>query len=381
MYYLNLAFLEILFAVLIFTILLSTGRFTLRIRSTRPDIIIYSYLSISVFTILVVDSVLWYGEGFPEAINHSLYVFLYIIYYALHLAPPSLYILYADYHLSGNVERTRKILKIVIPINVVELILSITSPWTQFFFIINQDNMYTRGKGVIILAITTALLTILGMVMVIAGRKKQNRKTILTLMLFPVISLTFGMLQATHFGISVTWPSAVVFILAAALNIQKVKINTDNLTGLKSREYFENSLRDQLKVIRKTENRLAVMMLDIDYFKEVNDTWGHLYGDQILKRIAAAMEELMKEQDVVARYGGEEFIILSRYESERETIETAEKIREAVARMEHREKHTTTISIGVTVVQPGEDVYRIIRRADDNLYTAKQNGRNQTVFR
>ena len=128
----------------------------------------------------------------------------------------------------------------------------------------------------------------------------------------------------------------------------------------------------------------SMMMLDIDHFKNVNDTYGHDMGDVVLKNIAAVLRQTGRDSDIIARYGGEEFIIfLNNTDIEGAKI-AAERIRAAVEQTvittENGERIPVTISLGVTNTQNG-DIYAMAKEADIALYHSKENGRNQaTVF-
>ncbi len=154
----------------------------------------------------------------------------------------------------------------------------------------------------------------------------------------------------------------------------------DHLTGVYQRQTFFGVLEDKLNLIKKTDEKISLMMIDVDHFKTINDTWGHQYGDDILKKIADTIKNSLPNNDVIGRYGGEEFIVLTKFFSEKSTFDLAERLRKRVSEITAKEKHVATISIGVTNISPNDDVKDIIFRADTNLYKAKASGRNKTVY-
>jgi diguanylate cyclase (GGDEF)-like protein len=163
---------------------------------------------------------------------------------------------------------------------------------------------------------------------------------------------------------------------------------TDVLTGWHNRRYLQVRIKEELARARRDQTHLACLMLDIDHFKAVNDTWGHAAGDAVLQEMAGRIDAQVRASDVAARYGGEEFIILLPATSESAALQTAERIRRAVSadsyELPHGEFIEVTASIGVAGILPqrdGNDLKTIgeslIARADVALYRAKEQGRNR----
>lgn len=175
--------------------------------------------------------------------------------------------------------------------------------------------------------------------------------------------------------------------LRATYEISLSMALTDSLTGLYNRRYFEVHLQ---KLVQKNENSrksLGVLMMDIDNFKKVNDTYGHAVGDEILKEFAARIQDKLRGFDMVARLGGEEFVALLPDVSNEMAHIVAERLRTAIAdepfkcKVEGGELGITT-SIGGTIIQKGEnaDPEVVMKEADDALYAAKSGGRNACYF-
>ena len=155
----------------------------------------------------------------------------------------------------------------------------------------------------------------------------------------------------------------------------------DSLTTLFNRRYFDEQLTHHVEDYRQDISPFCVAILDIDYFKSVNDTYGHLVGDQVLKQLAQFLTKELRSSDILARYGGEEFIILMLNTNLEIARTVVDKLRENIAEFEFTIENITTrltISIGVTSVQTGDDFDSLLGRADRALYQAKANGRNQT---
>lgn len=161
---------------------------------------------------------------------------------------------------------------------------------------------------------------------------------------------------------------------------------TDPLTGLYNRRYFEVHLQKLLQKNEANKKSLAVLMLDIDKFKSINDNYGHGVGDEVLKVFAVRIQESLRSFDLVARLGGEEFVVILPDVSTEMAYFIAERLRSAVADTpfpcsapEGSLKVTT--SIGATIVSDGgATMDHVLKLADDALYDAKEGGRNATVF-
>ena len=155
---------------------------------------------------------------------------------------------------------------------------------------------------------------------------------------------------------------------------------TDALTGLLNRYGLQRALQRELSEARRYARPLSCLLLDIDYFKSVNDTHGHAAGDAALVRAARVLTESVRGSDVVCRYGGEEFLVLAPETDARGALALAEKIRLAVsARLfgDGGRAFALTLSAGVAELRPGESGNDMIARADLALYQAKQRGRDR----
>ena len=160
---------------------------------------------------------------------------------------------------------------------------------------------------------------------------------------------------------------------------------TDYLTGLRTRGYFEQQLELEFKRAERKQQKFALLMIDIDHFKVLNDTFGHHVGDQLLRDLTSILVKDMREVDTVARYGGEEFVIILPETTETGAVFVAQRLRRAVdqakffAGSPHSVQHLT-ISIGVAVYDTDAQFKRdLIEFADAALYAAKHEGRNRVV--
>jgi diguanylate cyclase (GGDEF)-like protein len=155
---------------------------------------------------------------------------------------------------------------------------------------------------------------------------------------------------------------------------------TDPLTNLMNRRAFLDAAADAMNYYKRYRRGLSALMIDIDHFKKINDTYGHAAGDEVIKRVAGLIGECIRSTDKVARLGGEEFVVLLREADLDASNFLAERIRAAVedgAAIYRNGAITATVSVGMTMVAASDrDVQDLIERADQALYLAKNNGRN-----
>jgi len=160
---------------------------------------------------------------------------------------------------------------------------------------------------------------------------------------------------------------------------------TDMMTRLKIHHYFHAALAEEREKALKKSTPLSLVMLDIDHFKDFNDQYGHLCGDEVLKHVAKILMESIRQIDVAARYGGEEFAIILPGTVLEDALHVAERIRGAIAAAVidcDGRKLGVRVSIGVTLFSPGADTDNnsFISRADKALYMSKEQGRNRVSF-
>ena len=158
---------------------------------------------------------------------------------------------------------------------------------------------------------------------------------------------------------------------------------TDPLTGVANRKRVLDEVTLELADSRRAAERIVVLMIDLDHFKMVNDTYGHLVGDDVLRHVATRIQTSIRTIDTVGRYGGEEFLVLLTDTNQASAMEIAERIRRKVG-----DSHIAvsgldigvTLSVGLAEARDGDTPATLIARADHALYDAKTRGRNQSVF-
>lgn len=155
----------------------------------------------------------------------------------------------------------------------------------------------------------------------------------------------------------------------------------DRLTGAASRLKFDESLKDLIHISsRFEEHKFCLIILDIDNFKSVNDTYGHDYGDVVLIEVAKVIKNNIRQSDTFARWGGEEFVILLPLVELESAIVFTEKIRELICKIKFEKLDRITCSFGLVEFDINDDEKTILKRADEYLYKAKKSGKNKVVY-
>lgn len=156
----------------------------------------------------------------------------------------------------------------------------------------------------------------------------------------------------------------------------------DPLTALPNRRYLDDQLEARFAEFQRMQMNFGVLMLDIDYFKKINDTYGHDVGDDVLKMVSRTMENNSRPYDIVGRWGGEEFLAIVPNADEKILAKVAERYRVLVAGsviFQQDQPIKVTISIGGALARKEDSAYDVIKRADHNLYLSKENGRNRVT--
>lgn len=174
--------------------------------------------------------------------------------------------------------------------------------------------------------------------------------------------------------------------LQEALQRLNQQAATDQLTGLPNRRYLWEALAAELMRARRKQTPLAVMLLDIDHFKQINDRWGHEAGDLVLKNVTHAIRAVVRGSDIVARHGGEEFVVVLPEAAEEIALARAEAVRAEIAGLQlaygGKPLGAVTASVGIVVSHElRETAEGLVRIADEAMYEAKQGGRNRVVLK
>lgn len=158
------------------------------------------------------------------------------------------------------------------------------------------------------------------------------------------------------------------------------KILHDKLTNAYNREFFENNYKRFIDNCKINNTKLALAILDIDYFKDVNDRFGHDVGDLFLIEFVQVIQKYSRKNDILIRWGGEEFILILELDSSKDLEKILENLRNSIEFHNFQKVGNKTCSIGATIYKDDEDILKTIKRADESLYDAKNSGRNKVII-
>jgi len=151
----------------------------------------------------------------------------------------------------------------------------------------------------------------------------------------------------------------------------------DEKTGLYNHRFFKSVFEIEIERAKREKEKISLMIIDIDFFKKLNDTYGHLTGDKALIELAKTLKKVLREYDLISRFGGEEFFVLLQGESASRAKTIGDRLREKLWNNKTLKKYRLTISIGITEFKKGDNPEKIIKRADKALYISKESGRNR----
>jgi diguanylate cyclase (GGDEF)-like protein/PAS domain S-box-containing protein len=179
-------------------------------------------------------------------------------------------------------------------------------------------------------------------------------------------------------GVEIFRDASSTIALESAYNRLRTLAEKDPLTGVANRRFLDTAIREQLHVLGCTGIPFCVLMIDVDHFKQINDTHGHGAGDQVLIRFARLLDTICRGSDVAGRFGGEEFLVILPGVHLKSAVPVAERIRRAAPEATPREiPALLTVSIGVAEAALGDTAETLLGRADAALYRAKHRGRNR----
>ena len=152
---------------------------------------------------------------------------------------------------------------------------------------------------------------------------------------------------------------------------------TDRLTQVFNRTKFDDELKKQIAWAGLTNSYFGLIMLDLDHFKEVNDTYGHDVGDKVLKTTVELLHKSIRKSDILARWGGEEFMIITPQIQNNDLLSMVESLRTAIEDNKHDQAGTVTASFGASMLTPNDNIKSLLKRVDKALYRSKNCGRNR----
>lgn len=301
-------------AINIYAILVLVYILAHTMRYDRPASIqhwLFVGIVLSLMFILFADAGAWVVYGQP---GHSAYVMNYvfnILLFALSPIPPALWYMYSDYQIFHSVQRIKRASWFINPIIFVHVVLSVVSPFLGWYFFIDPNNIYHRGMPgfYLVFLLLTIGPVLFVFVKTLVHRKRIEKRYLPALLLFAVPPLVGTTIQVLIFGVNILWSCAVLSVLHIFISVQNHRLNTDFLTGAYNRRQLSHFMKE-LVAQSTLDTPFGGIMLDLDDFKKINDTFGHAEGDRALEETVKLIRQSLREQDLVFRYGGDEFLAI-----------------------------------------------------------------------
>lgn len=310
----------------------------------------------------------WVFNEQPGSLNYFLNFTFNFLFTALSTAVVGLWVCYIDYIVFKDFEKLKKKWYYFLP-SVIMVTLSVINIFYPILFEVSSDNVYARLPLIwssipLILASYVYVLVI-----VIRNDRTSNRKTILGVLVFLALPIIAAILQLLNYGLLLIWPSTAVAIMISYLIFESTANARDYLTGVFNRERAEEQIN---RNIYKKRN-FSILMVDIDNFKNINDTYGHHHGDQSLKEVAKILKVIFIENSLVSRYGGDEFLIVSSIYNHQDLNKKKKQINDLIEKSENEYVKNIKLSFGVSICEDSQDcnVEKIIIEADNDMYKNK----------
>lgn len=326
-----------------------------------------------VFDILryCLDGAQWQGAATALCIAHILYLICVV-----GVSGDWLIYVCARLKIGGSHERRRYVTWFVGSIGVVYILVAVTTPWSGLLFTISETVQYERGICYYLTYIISLLFLFTAMALIIrrwqkATLKEQRKECghLLVCSFTPILGMVAQHMMR-DWWVGATFVSLGVLYLY--LNAQNNQIITDALTGLNNRGEFDQ------KIAKKAEqthgSNWGLFMLDVDDFKEINDTQGHIVGDEALWETADILRRILgKERVFLARYGGDEFAVIGEWASEQEACAAIAKVENEVSHFNKTagKAYQLSVSIGYAMWSEAKDLKKLVEIADERMYAVK----------
>ena len=345
------------------------------------NVVLYREVSLTMFVLLI--DMLWLAiEGKPGAVFHHMNLVLNVLYYSLGALTFVGWLLFALYLYKPHLCTNKIIISILMFPDLLITLAAISSPWTHWIFSVDMKNVVRQGRYCFLVQSVIFAYYLVAFVISVYSMLKRGY-LIKSLRRIPVTFPCMLILFAASIILFVTrsfdslWPVFSVMLVLVYADIQFERISLDSLTGLNNRSYFDKRISIATSSPAPVGKDLYLFLMDIDFFKKINDSYGHLEGDAAIKKTADILRAVCSEEHaVISRYGGDEFACIYYCAGDREADALKEKILNAFEERNRNSNEAFPINVSVGYAMFGESgVYNdieLINRADEELYKVKQ---------
>ncbi len=333
--------------------------------------------------IMITDILIFVVVGHPGVLVHSLMHILQSLFFTLCALFCLVWAIYCAMR-PGNKPRPYELVLLTVPfiLLIVALVINSFSFSSSFLFSITAQNGYVRGNYFHIISAATYLYMVYSVLQIWTSKSKLSPQEFYTYLLIPLFPMVVGIIQLI-FSIEVlmVWPATALSMVVMQMLTLTEKINLDHLTGLYNRKYLDEYIENVLQMNRsagpvRNGKKFAAIMLDLDGFKKINDTYGHVEGDRAIVIAADLLRKSIRKGDIVSRYGGDEFLIVLEQCSDSTPLRVIRRIRENVQKYnsENHLPYHIEFSVGYKVYATlhGLTTRQIFAGIDELMYQNKQ---------
>ena len=339
---------------------------------------LFKFLILSTMFAIFMEATGWVFDGQPGQMARIIATAANALLLSCNIIPLMMWTLYVDFQIHSDIDSVKRSSIPFAVFVIINALFALTAPINNLYFYIDANNFYHRGDWAPIAITIYYALFIYNIALVLKNWKRINRRNRIPMLSFSFPPLLGFLLQMIFYGISFAWAGVSLSILMVYITIQNQTIKTDYLTGLYNRRQLDYYLENRIKNISKNQ-KFAGIMIDIDNFKQINDQYGHIIGDQALEVTASILRRYFHYDDFISRYAGDEFVILF-------DIREAENLEEKVANLhrqvalfneKRKEPFEIQISVGYAIYTPGscQNSDEFLNQLDKLMYENKSSKR------
>lgn len=335
------------------------------------------FLSIisSIGVLILLDILLAYINGLEGYLLREIHLFLTVIYFIVNSIPYISWAMYVDFYIHKSLRRSKKILPYAFIPAIISILLVILSIFNKGIFYIDESNVYQRGSLFLVNASLYYLYSVIGYIQIVRKRNYLRKRDFYSLLSFGIVPAIAGILQMVDTSNSFILLGLSLSALIIYMNIQNSKIYEDYLTGLYNRRQLDIYLNNSIKSL-DTDDKILLIMMDINDFKKINDTYGHLEGDNALIHIANLLNDTFRADDFISRYAGDEFVIIAKVENKKAKTKIINRLRSKFNNFNQSNitPYDINVSLGYDIYNPdlnmGADEF--IMHTDHLMYEEKK---------
>ena len=336
-------------------------------------------LCLSTVLLLTLEILSWHYESAPDTGLRSLHIILKYVFYLSNLLVPITWLIYIDIKIFRSPKRLQKLgyYSLFLILGILILSVNLKSGW---IYTITEENVYrTNFNGVTVFTFYLFFIILAPVFLILRSKKKIDRDIFMAVILFTGIPFSGAVLQIITRSTLLVWNSVALAVVSVYIFLELSSLTCDTLTGLTNRKQIEEWLLFRTSMSRKDRDKFTLIMIDLDEFKQINDSFGHEAGDQALIHFAHILRSSVKSRDQVARFAGDEFLIALDSASQKTAELVIARIKKKLSRFNRKgiTPYTIVCSCGYAVYSSGRfDNYSMaVKEADDKMYEEKRKRR------